>query len=50
MPSLVEIGPVVPGRRLKCEKFTDGPTEERTDGRSTLADRRILLELSAHMS
>ena len=33
MPSLVEIGPVVLEKKMKCEKFTDRQTDIQTDRR-----------------
>ena len=54
MPSLVEIGPVVLEKKVKCEKFTDGRTDGQTDGRTdrrrTKGDEKCSLELSAQVS
>ena len=33
VPSLVEIGPVVLEKKMKCEKFTDRQTDIQTDRR-----------------
>ena len=45
MSSLVMIGPVVLGKKSKCEKFTDGQAD-----RQVTDDQKRSLELSAQVS